>query len=142
MTKIRLARTGSKFQPSYRVVVTDSRNRRDGRFIESLGYYNPMTSPATVQINQERATYWVGVGAQASNTVISLLTKSGVTHPYQVRKKPVKPKEPTAAAPAEAATTAEETAEAPAAEAETEDTPVTDEATATDKSESAEPEAA
>lgn len=93
MTKIRLARVGSAHQPYYRIVVTDSRNRRDGRFIEILGSYNPHTQPSTVVLDQERATYWVSVGAQPSNTTISLLSKAGVEHPFQVHKKPIRAKE-------------------------------------------------
>lgn len=87
MTKIRLARTGSTHQPHYRIVVTDSRNRRDGRFIEILGAYHPLQG-GEVTVNQERAAYWISVGAQPSNTVIGLLTKGGVKHGYAVRRKP------------------------------------------------------
>jgi small subunit ribosomal protein S16 len=87
MTKIRLARTGSVHQPHYRIVVTDSRNPRDGRFLEILGSYHPLEQGA-VTVNQERADYWLSVGAQPSNTVIGLLTKGGVKHGFKVRRKP------------------------------------------------------
>ena len=76
--KIRLKRMGMKKKPFYRVVVADDRFPRDGRFIEELGYYNPMTSPAEININGERAKYWVGVGAQPTDSVRILLKKTGV----------------------------------------------------------------
>ena len=78
MVKIRLKRMGMKKKPFYRLVVTDSRNCRDGRFIEEIGYYNPMTAPAEVNVNGERAKYWLGVGAQPSDTCRGLLKKGGV----------------------------------------------------------------
>jgi len=68
-TVIRMTRMGRKKKPFYRVVVTDSRKRRDGGWIEELGYYNPMTEPKTVKLNDERLTYWVSVGAKMSDTV-------------------------------------------------------------------------
>ncbi len=77
-TRIRLKRTGSRHQPHFRVVVVDQRKSRDGRSIEEIGYYNPRTDPATIDINEERALYWLGVGAQPSETVRSLLEKTGV----------------------------------------------------------------
>ena len=70
---IRLRRTGTTRRPSYRVVVTDSRSPRDGRFIEILGHYNPLTSPPTVKIDREKAQAWIAKGAQASNTVKKLM---------------------------------------------------------------------
>ena len=76
--KIRLRRTGAKKAPSYRVVVADSRYPRDGRFIEELGYYNPGTEPATVQIDAEKAKKWISNGAVPTETVRSLLKKSGI----------------------------------------------------------------
>ena len=72
MVKIRLARFGRKKRPFYRVVVTDSRKRRDSGWIESIGYYNPMTEPTTVEIDLERLNYWLGVGAQMSERVAKL----------------------------------------------------------------------
>ena len=76
--KIRLRRTGAKKQPSYRIVVADSRFPRDGRFIEELGYYNPRTEPSTVKVNEEKAKQWLANGAQPTDTVRALLKKSGV----------------------------------------------------------------
>ena len=75
--KIRLKRMGMKKKPFYRVVVADIRSPRDGRFIEEIGYYNPMTSPAEIKIDQERAKYWLGVGAQPTDTAKILLKKTG-----------------------------------------------------------------
>ena len=78
MVKIRLKRMGMKKKPFYRLVVTDSRNPRDGRFIEEIGYYNPMTEPATLKFNDERAKYWVATGAQPTDTTRALLKKGGI----------------------------------------------------------------
>ena len=78
MVKIRLKRMGMKKQPFYRLVVIDSRSARDGRAIEEIGYYNPMTQPAELKINEERAKYWVGNGAQPTDTVRGLLKKGGI----------------------------------------------------------------
>ena len=78
MVKIRLKRMGMKKKPFYRLVVTDSRNPRDGRFIEEVGYYNPVSQPAEVKINQERAKYWIDNGAQPTDTVRTLLKNGGV----------------------------------------------------------------
>jgi len=75
MLAIRLRRTGTTKRPYYRVVVTDSRAWRDGRFVEILGHYDPRKSPAVVKIDAERAQYWIGKGAQPSDTVRSLLKK-------------------------------------------------------------------
>ena len=76
--KIRLKRMGAKKAPFYRVVVADSRSPRDGKFIEELGYYNPITEPAEVKIDAEKAKKWLSNGAQPSDTVKSLLKKSGI----------------------------------------------------------------
>jgi len=73
MLSIRLRRTGSARRPYYRVVVADSRAWRDGRFVEILGHYDPRRSPAVVEIDAERARYWLGRGARASETVRSFL---------------------------------------------------------------------
>jgi small subunit ribosomal protein S16 len=75
MTKIRLTRMGRKKRPFYRIVVTDSRRRRDSGWIESIGYYNPMTEPSTVKIDEERLNYWLGTGAQMSERVKKLTGK-------------------------------------------------------------------
>ncbi len=78
---IRLRREGSSKRPRYRVVVADSRAPRDGRFIEVIGHYNPVTQPPTVKIDRERASAWISKGAQPSNTVkklIAVAAKAGV----------------------------------------------------------------
>ena len=77
-TKIRLARHGHKDYAYYHIVVADSRSPRDGRIIERIGSYNPNTNPATIQLNFERALYWVGVGAQPTDTARHLLSVEGV----------------------------------------------------------------
>ncbi len=76
--KIRLRRMGAKKAPFYRVVVADSRYPRDGRFIEEIGTYNPMTEPATVNIDADKAKKWIGNGAQPTDTVKALLKKSNI----------------------------------------------------------------
>ena len=68
-TVIRLTKMGRKKKPFYRIVVTDSRKRRDGGWIESIGYYNPLTEPSTVKFDSERLKYWVSVGAKMSDRV-------------------------------------------------------------------------
>ena len=73
MLSIRLRRAGATRKPHYRVVVADSREPRDGRFVEVLGHYDPRKSPAVVKIDTERTEYWIGKGAQPSDTVRSLL---------------------------------------------------------------------
>ena len=78
MVKIRLKRMGMKKKPFYRLVVTDSRSPRDGRFIEEIGYYNPVSNVDSLKINEERAKYWVATGAQPTDTVRSLLKKGGI----------------------------------------------------------------
>ena len=77
MVKIRLRRMGAKKAPYYRVVVADSHFPRDGRFIEEIGTYDPLANPATIQIDMERAKYWIANGAQPTDTVRALLKKSG-----------------------------------------------------------------
>jgi len=71
--RIRLRRAGAKKEPFYRVVVADSRYPRDGRFIEELGYYNPLTNPAQIKIDREKAEKWIANGAQPTDTVKNLL---------------------------------------------------------------------
>lgn len=78
MVKIRLRRLGAKKSPFYRIVVADSRYPRDGRFIEEIGTYNPLTNPATVQLDNDRAKDWIQKGAQPTDTVRSLLKNAGV----------------------------------------------------------------
>ena len=75
--KIRLRRMGMKKHPFYRVVVADERSPRDGRSIEEIGYYNPMTQPAEIKIDNDRACYWLKNGAQPTDTVRVLLKKTG-----------------------------------------------------------------
>ena len=76
--KIRLKRIGAKKTPFYRVVVADERSPRDGKFIEEIGYYNPLTNPADIKINAEKATKWLNNGAQPTETVRSILKKSDI----------------------------------------------------------------
>ena len=76
MVKIRLRRMGAKKNPFYRIVVSDSRSPRDGRFIEEIGTYDPLKSPAVVEVDMERARYWLGCGAQPTDTVRALLKKA------------------------------------------------------------------
>ena len=76
--KIRLRRMGAKEAPFYRIIVADSRAPRDGRFIEEVGYYNPMTNPAEIKVDAEKAQKWLDNGAQPTETVKSILTKSGI----------------------------------------------------------------
>ena len=78
MVKIRLRRMGAKKAPFYRVVVADSRYPRDGRFIEEVGYYDPMTNPATVKLDNEKIAKWIANGAQPTETVKALLKKNDI----------------------------------------------------------------
>lgn len=76
--KMRLTRMGQKKAPFYRVIVADSRSPRDGRFIDEVGYYNPLTNPAEIKIDAEKAKQWIANGAQPTETVKALLKKSGI----------------------------------------------------------------
>ena len=76
--KLRLRRTGAKKRPSYRIVVAEHSSPRDGRFIEIIGHYNPLTEPSTVKVDEERARHWLSVGAQPTETVAGLLKRAGV----------------------------------------------------------------
>jgi len=78
MVVIRLRRTGKTKQPSYRLVVTDKRSPRDGKFIEIIGHYNPIRQPKELVVKSDRARYWLGVGAQPSDTVARLLKQVNV----------------------------------------------------------------
>jgi len=78
MVKIRLRRMGAKKAPFYRIIVADSRSPRDGRFIEEVGYYNPMTNPVELKVDSEKVEKWLQSGAQPTETVKSLLVKSGI----------------------------------------------------------------
>lgn len=86
-TVIRLKRMGTKKRPRYRFISADSRSPRDGRFIETLGYYNPIAKPALVKIHEDKMTYWLDQGAVMSDTVRSLLTQVGFYEKYQKAKK-------------------------------------------------------
>ena len=77
MVKIRLRRMGAKKAPFYRIVVADSRYPRDGRFIEEIGYYNPVENPAELKVDVDRAQAWIKTGAQPTETVKGLLKKAG-----------------------------------------------------------------
>ena len=78
MVRIRLARRGKNKKPTYRIVVTDARSPRDGRFIEIIGNYNPVQQPKVLNIDSDRARYWLSVGAQPSDTVAYLLKQQGI----------------------------------------------------------------
>ena len=132
MLRIRLSRVGKRKQPSYRLVVADSRAPRDGAFIEIIGHYNPRTDPTTLVVKEEEAVEWLRRGAQPSDTVAKLLTRIGVMERagrapvVWDRKTPVKPKK--AAEEEAAAPTATAAAEAPAkAEAPSKDAAATEE---------------
>jgi small subunit ribosomal protein S16 len=78
VVKLRLRRMGAKKRPSYRIVAADSRSPRDGAFIESVGFYDPITDPATINVNLDRARHWIANGAQPTDTVRSILQRAGV----------------------------------------------------------------
>lgn len=73
MLKIRLFRTGKKNQPSYRIVITEARRKRDGKYVENLGFYNPLTDPYALEYKKDRVEYWISKGAQPTETVRKLL---------------------------------------------------------------------
>ena len=83
MVRIRLRRMGKKKQPSYRVVVADSRSPRDGAFIETIGHYNPLTDPPTILIDEEKALKWLRQGAQPTERVLALLSKLGIMDKFK-----------------------------------------------------------
>lgn len=85
--RIRLKRLGAKKRPTYRFVAADSRMPRDGRFIETLGFYNPIEKPATVKVFEERMTYWLNKGAQPSSTVATILKQVGFMKKYEMLSK-------------------------------------------------------
>ena len=78
MIKLRLRRMGAKKRPSYRIVAADSRSPRDGRFIEIVGTYDPVTDPATIKLNTERVRHWLSVGAQPTDTVRDIIKREGI----------------------------------------------------------------
>ncbi len=79
MIKLRLRRMGAKKRPSYRIVAADSRSPRDGRIIEAFGFYDPITEPATIRVDEARARHWLSVGAQPTDTVRDILRRAGLT---------------------------------------------------------------
>jgi len=85
--KIRMKRMGSKRNPSYRIVVADSRAPRDGRNIEQIGTYNPIADPVEVKINEEKALYWMTNGAKPSDTVRNLFSTQGIMQKFHEQKK-------------------------------------------------------
>ena len=85
-TKIRLARHGKKGKPFYHIVIADSRSKRDGKYIERIGSYNPNINPALIDINFDRALYWIGVGAQPTDTVRAMLSYKGVLYKNHLLK--------------------------------------------------------
>lgn len=87
MVKIRLKRMGAKRRPFYRLVVADARSPRDGRFIEQLGYYDPLTDPATVKIDEDKVLAWLGKGAQPSESARILLKREGVLERHATLRK-------------------------------------------------------
>jgi len=103
---IRLRRTGTRNRPAYRVVVADKKKPRNGRFIEILGHYEPLRNPAEVNIDGERAVYWLQQGAKPSETVASLFKKEGISRDGVVAKP--EPEEETVAEDAETAEPVEE----------------------------------
>ena len=84
--KIRLKRMGAKKAPFYRIVVADARSPRDGKFIESIGYYDPVTTPANIKIDEEKAMKWMGNGAQPTDTVKNLFSKQGIMKKFAEAK--------------------------------------------------------
>ncbi|ACI18346.1 30S ribosomal protein S16 [Dictyoglomus thermophilum] len=86
MVKIRLTRVGAKNKPAYRIVAMDSREPRDGKHLEILGFYDPKTDPATIQLKEERILYWLSQGAQPTDTVLSILKKYGVWDKFLAMK--------------------------------------------------------
>jgi len=91
MVKIRLARQGRKKLPIYKIVAANSRARRDGRFLESLGQYRPSNETGKIEINEERVMYWLRTGAQPTDTVRSLLSREGVLLKWHLEKKEIEP---------------------------------------------------
>ena len=84
--KIRLKRMGSNKKPFYRIVVADSRSPRDGKFIEEIGYYNPVSQPKQIKINDEKAVKWLSNGAQPTDTVKTYLVNNGVMEKFEASK--------------------------------------------------------
>lgn len=100
--KIRLKRVGKTKAPSYRIVVADARSPRDGRTIEDLGWYNPLVEPSAIQVDSDRALRWLKVGAQPTDSVVSLLKRAGVMARFEQDKAAAKAETPTPATQTEA----------------------------------------
>ena len=138
MVRIRLRRVGKRKQPAYRVVVADQRSPRDGRFIEVIGQYNPLSNPSEISFDADKALEWLRKGAQPSGSVVALLKRAGIWSTFVADKGPA-PKVPTvrrkaaaAEAKAEASAEAEQSTPAPeevAADATGEPEPTTEEPT-------------
>ncbi|MFZ2032504.1 MAG: 30S ribosomal protein S16 [Candidatus Dormiibacterota bacterium] len=133
MVKIRLKRMGTTKRPVYRLVVADSRSPRDGRFIESIGFYDPLPNPAVVSIDADRVQLWLRRGARPSDSARQLLVKEGIlaARPFKITPRP-EPAEPEKAPAAAAVAVAEAPTETPAEAAVdvTVDEPVVEEAAA------------
>lgn len=86
MIKLRLRRMGAKKQPSYRIVAAESTAPRDGAFIETIGHYNPVTDPATIKVDEEKALKWLMNGAQPTEVVAKLFTRVSIMEKYQAAK--------------------------------------------------------
>ena len=84
--KLRLRRMGRKKKPYYRIIAADSRSPRDGRFIEEIGVYNPISEPATIEVKQDRALYWLSQGAIPTETVNSLFRKTGINLRFDLKR--------------------------------------------------------
>ena len=106
MVRIRLRRLGAKKRPFYRVVVTDQRNARDGRFIENIGKYHPMDEPSFIEIDEERALAWLAQGAQPSDAVRVLMVHAGIWEKFEATKPAGRLETPRAATRAKAKATA------------------------------------
>lgn len=87
MVRLRLTRMGASNNPFYRIVAVDARVKRDGKYLECIGYYNPMPTEADIKVDSERAMYWLNVGAQPTDTVRSILRKAGVLQTLHEEKK-------------------------------------------------------
>jgi len=123
VVKIRLKRMGTTKRPVYRIVVADSRSPRDGRFIEAIGFYDPLPNPAVVRIDEEKVRVWMRKGARPSESARFLLVQQGILAPLPRRERPAAAAQdgagPAASASPPAAPSAESVAEVPAAAAET-----------------------
>jgi small subunit ribosomal protein S16 len=122
LVKIRLKRMGTTKRPVYRLVVADSRSPRDGRFIESIGFYDPLPNPAVVSIDADRVQLWLRRGARPSDSARQLLVKEGIlaARPFKITPRP-EPAEPEKTPAAAVVAVAEAPAEAPATEAAAEE---------------------